>query len=704
MIDKEKLIDLFTQYEYETLYVKDEEYAVFSSGTSMYPAVEIVKLSEGCDSSIANQKKDYSEAGYAVRICEENTIEDIEHYLFNWFFQVKETNRRISAKYEEYTRSIMQAYVFQGANVESSAYQYINIPFSIEHNFIDRKEYNVGLLDRIRTDLKKDGPQLIIVEAGAGFGKTSTVYEILKDYETVEKNVRPFFMELSKDRIAPTFHYLLNSQIDANFKVRLGSDIVLHNIKRGYIPLIIDGFDELLSRDLDNGEMDAKFSKVETMLSTIADLLYDQAKVILTTRKTAIFAGENFYEWYQQLSRHGHNFEISRYQLGNPSIQDWLPKHKLNALPQNFDKISNPVLLGYLRYLDDNEFNSVVASSTLTKHYLNSILKREIERQDLPFNIQEQIVILRRLAAYFAGLDSTAFCRSEIKETIRETSRELLESHATAKKDVKSLSNTLTNHAFLDRKGDSNIGFLNDFILGTFLMYAIINEEDSFFDDFLRGASFSILEKSILAAAVFDTETKNLFWEQLFKRCSINNILEFWSDTLLRERTIHSFSNISFDGKNLYGVLIGSSESPINKCSFSNMVFTDCVFDFNHIIDCAFINCKFKSCSKEGTNLKCGFYGCCDLDNSSFIDTLDQTSIEVEQNDEKTLIDLLKLYFQVDERTQRMRMISRIKDSFEPMSFKKIFALAESNGFIMTNGDKSFITKKGRTYYNDNKL
>ena len=438
MIDKEKLIDLFTQYEYETLYVKDGEYAVFSSGTSMYPAVEIVKLSEGCDSSIANQKKDYSEAGYAVRICEENTIEDIEHYLFNWFFQVKESNRRISAKYEEYTRSIMQAYVFQGANAESSAYQYINIPFSIEHNFIDRKEFNIGLLDRIRMDLKKDGPQLIIVEAGAGFGKTSTVYEILKDYETVEKNVRPFFMELSKDRIAPTFHYLLNSQIDANFKVRLGSDIVLHNIKRGYIPLIIDGFDELLSRDLDNGEMDAKFSKVETMLSTIADLLYDQAKVILTTRKTAIFAGENFYEWYQQLSRHGHSFDISRYQLGNPSIHDWLPKHKLNALPQNFDKISNPVLLGYLRYLDDNEFNSVVASSTLTKHYLNSILKREIERQDLPFNIQEQIVILRRLAAYFAGFDSTAFCRSEIKETIRETSRELLESHATAKKDVKS--------------------------------------------------------------------------------------------------------------------------------------------------------------------------------------------------------------------------------------------------------------------------
>ena len=37
MIDKEKLIDLFTRYEYETLCVKDEEYAIFSSGTSMCP-------------------------------------------------------------------------------------------------------------------------------------------------------------------------------------------------------------------------------------------------------------------------------------------------------------------------------------------------------------------------------------------------------------------------------------------------------------------------------------------------------------------------------------------------------------------------------------------------------------------------------------------------------------------------------------------
>ena len=240
MIDKEKLIDLFTRYEYETLCVKDEEYAIFSSGTSMYPAVEIVKLSEGCELAIAQQKKEYSEAGYAVRLCNENCIEDIELYLFNWFFQVKESNHRISVRYSEYTKSIMQAYDFQGANIENAAYRYINIPYSIERNFGNQKEFTTGLLENIRADLKKKGPQLIIVEAGAGFGKTSTVYEILKEYENVEANIRPFFMELSKDRIAPTFHYLLNSQIDANFKVRLGSDIVLYNIKRGYIPLIRD--------------------------------------------------------------------------------------------------------------------------------------------------------------------------------------------------------------------------------------------------------------------------------------------------------------------------------------------------------------------------------------------------------------------------------------------------------------------------------
>ena len=37
MINKQDLIDLFERYEYDLIQVEDDKYAIFSSGTSMYP-------------------------------------------------------------------------------------------------------------------------------------------------------------------------------------------------------------------------------------------------------------------------------------------------------------------------------------------------------------------------------------------------------------------------------------------------------------------------------------------------------------------------------------------------------------------------------------------------------------------------------------------------------------------------------------------
>lgn len=36
------------------------------------------------------------------------------------------------------------------------------------------------------------------------------------------------------------------------------------------------------------------------MLETIADLLEGNAKIVLTTRKTAILSGPEFYDWYEK--------------------------------------------------------------------------------------------------------------------------------------------------------------------------------------------------------------------------------------------------------------------------------------------------------------------------------------------------------------------------------------------------------------------
>ncbi len=702
MLKEKELVDLFTRYEYEQLELEENKFAIFSSTSSMYPAVEIVKLSNSTE-EIEVKKKEYSEAGYAVRICEETDIINIEKYLFNWFFRVNESNKRLRIKYDEYTSEIMEGFIRRNDKCQKEDYEYINIPFVVE----DSKGYlhseNGGLIGSIKESLREQGPELIILEAGAGFGKTSTVYEILKDYITVEKDIRPFFMELFKDRIAPTFHYLLNSQIDRDFKIRLKSDIVIYNIKRGYIPLIIDGFDELLSKDLDTGLLETNFQRVETMLSTISDLLWDNAKVILTTRRTAIFAGESFYEWYENLALNGHEFKIKRYQLGTPSVDDWLPESRITQLPSNFDKISNPVILGYLKYIDDVGFSAAIHSNSLVTTYLDSIYVREIERQDLPFTSQEQRIILQRLAAYFAGFGASSFSRSDVKATIEEVGKSILEDHSTSKKDVKNLSNTLTNHAFLDRKGDCNIGFLNDFIWGVFLMYAITYETEPLYDDFLKEATYSTIEKAILSASVFDSEVRKDFREKLSKRCNMNPVLSFWGDVLLLDKTNDSFSEVSLDGKNLHKVELGSDSSRITDCCFSNMDFTQCVFDFNYIQDCAFVNCKFNDCTKIGITTRNGFFGCKDPDKFIDDDVLITSDIQHEITDKEYIVKLLRMYFQVDERTQRMRMISFIKKDFDKHVFKRIFTKAISENYIITNGDKSFITPLGRNFFNANK-
>lgn len=697
----DELKTLFSLYQYELKEYNENQYAVFSLLSSTYPAVEIVDLGLS-PKQLANIKADYGNSGYAVKVCPAKTTDELESYLFNLFFQVKETNSRINTRYEEYTQSILQSYIFQGAN-KVNKYEYVEVPYQVERNFLNTITSSSGLVNSIVNDTSLNGAHLIIVEAGAGFGMTSTAYEVLRYFSGRERDIRPFFMELAKDRSAATFRYLLLSQIDRSFNIKLGSDLVIYNIKKGRIPLIIDGFDELLSRDIDTGEEETNKNRVETMLSTIAELLTDQAKIVLTTRKTAIFAGENFYEWYLKYSNDGTKFQVIRYQLGNPSIESWLSPTKRKHLPHNMASIINPVILGYMRYLDEKEYLHAISNETLTQNYFEKLLRREKERQELPFSIEEQRIILRRLAAFFAGFNTTAQKRSEIKEAILELSADVLAKNETAQKDRVRLANTLSNHAFLDRKGESDIGFLNDFVFGTFLMYAIKDENDHFYDDYYKEITYSMMEKSLMAASVFDATTRQEFWRGIKDKCQINEILAFWSDIILMDTPQRNFSNISLDAKTLMERMLGTQNGQIANCSFSNIIFKSCIFDFQYITDCSFINCTFENCEKIGSNLDCGFYGCNDS-KGDFVDYYEDETIEQKpEEDTNVLLDILALYFQVDKRSRRMRMISKIRDHFDHRTFKKAFSQLTCLGFIYTNGDKSHITQEGIDYYKKNR-
>lgn len=149
-----------------------------------------------------------------------------------------------------------------------------------------------------------DGAQLVILEAAAGYGKTCTSYAILKSMSEVDKlDYVPIFTELSKNRKAAVFRYVLLDEIDRKFS-SLSSKLVISEIQGGKVPLIIDGFDELISRSNPSMKTDNNYDDedAQTMLDTIAELFQGdcKTKMVLTSRKSAIFTGELFKEWIEK--------------------------------------------------------------------------------------------------------------------------------------------------------------------------------------------------------------------------------------------------------------------------------------------------------------------------------------------------------------------------------------------------------------------
>ena len=88
-----------------------------------------------------------------------------------------------------------------------------------------------------------------------------------------------------------------------------------------------------------------KFENAEPMLETISELLTQNAKIILTSRRSAIFDGEMFNDW---VNRYEDKFTINRFRLDKPEIKDWIPPERLVALNNtevDITKLSNPVFL-----------------------------------------------------------------------------------------------------------------------------------------------------------------------------------------------------------------------------------------------------------------------------------------------------------------------------------------------------------------------
>ena len=83
------------------------------------------------------------------------------------------------------------------------------------------------------------------------------------------------------------------------------------------------------------------------MLDTIAQLFSEgsKTKILLTTRKSSIFVGEDFDDW---VANHLSNCNVTRIQLAAPTLRDWIGAEKVEKLKEHnieLNNILNPVLL-----------------------------------------------------------------------------------------------------------------------------------------------------------------------------------------------------------------------------------------------------------------------------------------------------------------------------------------------------------------------
>lgn len=201
----------------------------------------------------------------------------------------------------------------------------------------------------------------------------------------------PIFTELSKNRKAAVFRYVLLDEIDRKFS-SLSSKLVISEIQGGKVPLIIDGFDELISRSNPSMKTDNNYDDedAQTMLDTIAELFQGdcKTKMVLTSRKSAIFTGELFKEWIEKKLP---NCNVTRISIEEPTVRDWLGYEKTTFLEKQsipFASIINPILLAFMRSLPFAKFEERCSNEEqVISYYFDSLLSREQERQALQLSV-----------------------------------------------------------------------------------------------------------------------------------------------------------------------------------------------------------------------------------------------------------------------------------------------------------------------------
>lgn len=591
MLSRKDVTDLYKKYGFESG-PETESYLVFFSQHGYFQNAEIVLLRDDVNVESIN-KREYEDLGYSIRVRRFSNIKSVHDALFDGFFSTTLSNKRLMAEYKSFCDQ-------QSRKLGGAKYEYIG------GSFVEDGELQEGLvIDKILGIFSKESRQLIILEASAGFGKTCTSFEVIR--RLIERDSRkiPLLTELSKNRKASVFRYVLLTEIDQKFPT-LSSDLVTSEIQDGRIFLIVDGFDELLSKSCSPQQDSEKGNTqdAQTMLDTITQLIPEgsRTKILLTSRKSSIFAGDSFTFW---ANTHLRGCDITRLQLTTPSLREWLGPEKLGFLKsKNFvlNRVSNPVLLTLLRSKSIAELEKQYASNDdLIKEYLGLLLQREKTRQAIPLDAGEQLFIMQGLAALMVRYDISAedvdFIKSLVRDVIESNLKDYLARYDTMidaseeKPTEAEFLTKLSHHALLDRVSTQNnlIGFINEFIFGLLIAESVVSGHLS--RDELKG---KYLDIAVTAFAACNPQ----------KRKALYDVIEQTLPSQTAERQLdvqmHLLGTVSrhyvgeyFDALTFIGETAVITPSTFRECIFSNCIFDKCKIARNAFEACQFYNCTF---------------------------------------------------------------------------------------------------------------
>lgn len=606
MLSKKDVTDLYLKYGFEKGPAFDQ-YLVFFSQRGYFQNAEIVILRDDFDSDVID-KSEYENLGYSVRIKRFPNIITAHDALFGGFFNTSNSNRRLLTEYNSFCEQ-------QSRKLANNKYEYICGTF-VENGILQSGD----IITRILKIFSSDNCQLIILEASAGYGKTCTSFETIKQLITDIPTKIPLLAELSKNRKASVFRYVLLSEIDQKFPM-LSSELVTSEIQEGRIFLIIDGFDELLSKGYSNQQDTEKTAgkDAQTMLDTIAQLIPNNSKtkILLTSRKSSIFVGEEFDNW---VTERLDGCNITRLQLSPPSLRDWIGPEKLELLEmQNItlNSILNPVLLTLLRNEPVESFKEKYTSNDrMIEEYLTLLLQREQTRQSLPLNVDEQISIMKDLAAqmvqYDISTENVDFMKSILLDIVTPNLEDYLNRYdflpdtSEAKPTETEFLTKLSQHALLDRISTQNnlIGFINEFIFGLMIADAVI--EYRLPVDELDG---KYLDIAVTAYSSCSLEKRKSLYDMIAPTLSKQTAQRHVSAEMNLIETISG----QYTGEYFDSVLFGKNLNILNASTFKECIFSDCIFVQCKMNTDAFLTCQFYNCSFYDNAISSGQVVDCEL-------------------------------------------------------------------------------------------